>query len=134
MSQRQTNRISLFVESIFKEFTRDVVLRYKERWSKGPPICAGNVVTRAGALYLMRAGADVVKVFPANILGMKFFKGVLTPMPHLKLMPTSGVNLDNPGQWLQAGACVVGIGSALVDKEMVTLGNFEKVRFIFSDR
>ena len=69
-------------------------------------------------------GADIVKVFPANILGMEFFKGVLAPMPHLKLMPTGGVNLENPGEWLQAGACAVGIGSALVDKEMVALGNF----------
>jgi 2-dehydro-3-deoxyphosphogluconate aldolase/(4S)-4-hydroxy-2-oxoglutarate aldolase len=73
-------------------------------------------------------GADVVKVFPANILGMNFFKGVLVPMPHLKLMPTGGVNLDNPGQWIQAGACAVGIGSALVDKEMVALGNFGKIK------
>ena len=69
-------------------------------------------------------GADIVKVFPANILGMEFFQGVLAPMPHLKLMPTGGVNLENPGEWLQAGACAVGIGSALVDKEMVALGNF----------
>lgn len=62
------------------------------------------------------AGADVVKVFPADVVGMAFFKGVLAPMPHLKLMPTGGVSLTNAGDWLKAGACAVGVGSALLDK------------------
>ncbi len=65
------------------------------------------------------AGADVVKVFPAGVLGMSFFKGVLAPMPHLRLMPTGGVSLDNAGDWLRAGAVAVGVGSALVDKQAV---------------
>ena len=59
-------------------------------------------------------GSDIVKVFPANILGMDFFKAVKAPMPHLKLMPTGGVNLTNGNEWIQAGACAVGVGSALV--------------------
>jgi len=37
-------------------------------------------------------GADIIKVFPADVLGIEFFKGVKAPMPHLKLMPTGGVN------------------------------------------
>ncbi len=73
-------------------------------------------------------GADIIKVFPANILGMKYFKSVLAPMPHLKMMPTGGVNLDNPGEWLQAGAVAVGIGSALVDGKSVESGDFEKIK------
>lgn len=59
-------------------------------------------------------GSDIVKVFPANILGMDFFKAVKAPMPHLKLMPTGGVNLTNGNDWINAGACAVGVGSALV--------------------
>ncbi len=70
------------------------------------------------------AGADVIKVFPADVLGMKFFKGILAPMPHLKLMPTGGVNLTNAGEWLNAGACAVGIGSALLDKEAIKNENY----------
>ncbi|MEM1042217.1 MAG: bifunctional 4-hydroxy-2-oxoglutarate aldolase/2-dehydro-3-deoxy-phosphogluconate aldolase [Bacteroidota bacterium] len=65
------------------------------------------------------AGADVVKVFPAGVLGIPFFKGVLAPMPHLRLMPTGGVSLDNAGDWLRAGAVAVGVGSALVDAHAV---------------
>jgi 2-dehydro-3-deoxyphosphogluconate aldolase/(4S)-4-hydroxy-2-oxoglutarate aldolase len=71
------------------------------------------------------AGADVVKVFPADVVGMAFFKGVLAPMPHLKLMPTGGVSLTNAGDWLKAGACAVGVGSALLDKKAIADGNYD---------
>jgi 2-dehydro-3-deoxyphosphogluconate aldolase/(4S)-4-hydroxy-2-oxoglutarate aldolase len=65
------------------------------------------------------AGADIVKVFPADIVGMNFFKAVLAPLPHLKLMPTGGVSLTNAGEWLKAGACAVGIGTALLGKNAI---------------
>ncbi|MBU0559038.1 MAG: bifunctional 4-hydroxy-2-oxoglutarate aldolase/2-dehydro-3-deoxy-phosphogluconate aldolase [Bacteroidetes bacterium] len=69
-------------------------------------------------------GADIIKVFPADVLGMAFFKGIKAPMPHLKLMPTGGVTLENAGEWLNAGACAVGIGSALLDNEAIESGNY----------
>lgn len=75
-------------------------------------------------LTAFEAGADVVKVFPADIVGMAFFKGVLAPMPHLKLMPTGGVSLTNAGDWLNAGACAVGVGSALLDKKAIADENY----------
>lgn len=70
------------------------------------------------------AGADIIKVFPADALGMEFFKGVLAPMPHLKMMPTGGVSLTNAGDWIKAGACAVGIGSALLDKQAIQNENY----------
>jgi len=73
------------------------------------------------------AGADIIKVFPADVLGMAFFKGILAPMPHLKLMPTGGVTLTNAGEWLKAGACAVGIGSALLDKEAIQNEHYDKL-------
>ena len=73
------------------------------------------------------AGADVVKVFPAGVLGMPFFKGVLAPLPHLKLMPTGGVTLDNAGDWLRAGAVAVGVGSALWDDGAVAAGDYARL-------
>jgi len=69
-------------------------------------------------------GADIVKVFPADVVGMEFFKAILAPMPHLKLMPTGGVSLTNAGEWLKAGACAVGIGSALLDKKAIQESNY----------
>ena len=73
------------------------------------------------------AGADIVKVFPANIVGMPFFKAIKAPMPHLQLMPTGGVTLTNAGDWLNAGACAVGVGSALLDKKAIAEGRYEQL-------
>ena len=73
------------------------------------------------------AGADVIKVFPADIVGMAFFKAVRAPLPHLKLMPTGGVSLTNAGDWLRAGAVAVGVGSALLDKKAIAEGNYAQL-------
>ena len=62
---------------------------------------------------------DLVKIFPADVVGMDFFKSVLAPIPQLRLMPTGGVTLTNAGDWLKAGACAVGVGSALLDKKAI---------------
>ncbi len=75
-------------------------------------------------LTAFESGADVVKIFPADIVGMAFFKGILAPMPQLKLMPTGGVSLTNAGDWLKAGACAVGVGSALLDKKAIAEENY----------
>lgn len=75
-------------------------------------------------LTATEAGADVVKVFPAGVLGMSFFKGVLAPMPHLRLMPTGGVTLTNAGDWIRAGAVAVGVGSDLVDTKAIAAGDW----------
>lgn len=58
-------------------------------------------------------GADVVKVFPGEVLGPKFIKAALAPVPHAKMIPTGGVSLDNLGEWFDAGAYAVGMGTAL---------------------
>jgi len=73
------------------------------------------------------AGADFVKVFPADILGMDFIRAIKAPIPNLKLIPTGGVNLDNAGDWIKAGACAVGIGSALLDQKAISENNFGKL-------
>ena len=75
----------------------------------------------------MELGADVVKVFPADVVGMPFFKAVKAPMPHAKLMPTGGVSLTNAGEWLRAGACAVGVGSALLDRDAVAAEDYDRL-------
>lgn len=69
-------------------------------------------------------GADIVKIFPADVVGMAFFKAVKAPMPHVNLMPTGGVSLTNAGDWIRAGACAVGVGSALLDKKAIAEENY----------
>jgi len=73
------------------------------------------------------SGADVVKVFPADTLGPAYFRAVLAPLPHLLLMPTGGVTLDNADEWLRAGAVAVGVGSALIAPADVGAGNYERI-------
>ncbi len=90
------------------------------------PVMPG-AFTPTEILKAFEAGADVVKVFPADIVGMAFFKAVLAPMPHLKLMPTGGVSLTNAGDWLKSGACAVGVGSALLDKKAIAEENYKQL-------
>jgi 2-dehydro-3-deoxyphosphogluconate aldolase/(4S)-4-hydroxy-2-oxoglutarate aldolase len=73
------------------------------------------------------AGADIIKVFPATALGPQFIKDVRAPLPHVKLMPTGGVTLDNAGDWIRAGAVAVGVGSALVDAAAIESRRFDVI-------
>jgi len=73
-------------------------------------------------------GSDVVKVFPADTLGPSYIKGVKAPMPHLKLLPTGGVTVENVPDWLRAGAFALGVGSALVDLKAIRAGRFDVIR------
>jgi len=72
-----------------------------------------------------RAGGDIVKVFPATSLGPQFFRDLRGPLPFVRLMPTGGVTLENARLFLAAGACAVGIGTALVDAKSIEAGNWE---------
>jgi len=58
----------------------------------------------------MECGADIVKVFPGEILGPAFVKAVKGPLPQAQLMPTGGVNLENVADWIKAGSVAVGVG------------------------
>ncbi len=73
------------------------------------------------------AGADVVKVFPATALGPAYFKDLRGPLPHVKLMPTGGVSLENAGDWIRAGAVAIGVGGALVDPKLVAAGDYAAI-------
>lgn len=74
------------------------------------------------------AGADFVKVFPADTLGPTYFKGVLAAMPELRLIPTGGVTLENLTQYLKAGCVAVGVGGALINPKMIALRDWDSLR------
>lgn len=71
-----------------------------------------------------KAGASLVKVFPAGRLGPGFLKDILAPMPMLKLAPTGGVSLDNLAEWYRAGAFAAGAGSSLARKVWLADGDW----------
>jgi len=70
-------------------------------------------------------GADLVKVFPARLGGARYIKDVLAPLPQVRLVPTGGVGPGNAAEFIRAGAAVVAVGSALVDKRAVAEGRFD---------
>ncbi len=72
-------------------------------------------------------GADMVKLFPAGIHGLPYFRAVQGPLAGIKLIPTGGVTPDNAGEWILAGAYAVGIGSSLILPDAVQSGNFSQI-------
>jgi len=62
----------------------------------------------------MEAGADIVKVFPAELFGPAIVKAFLGPLPQAQLMPTGGVSLENAAEWIKAGSVALGAGSTLI--------------------
>ncbi|MDU2064504.1 MAG: bifunctional 2-keto-4-hydroxyglutarate aldolase/2-keto-3-deoxy-6-phosphogluconate aldolase [Sporomusaceae bacterium] len=76
------------------------------------PIMPGAVTVR-DAVEAMEAGADIIKVFPGELFGPKIIKALRGPLPHINLMPTGGVDANNVGEWIKAGAVAVGAGGAL---------------------
>jgi 2-dehydro-3-deoxyphosphogluconate aldolase/(4S)-4-hydroxy-2-oxoglutarate aldolase len=87
-------------------------------------LIAPGAFTPTEIVTAWRAGADIVKVFPATSLGPQFFRDLRGPLPRVRLMPTGGVTLENAKDFLAAGACCVGIGTALVDKTLVAKGDW----------
>ena len=72
-----------------------------------------GIMTVREAVMAMEAGADILKVFPGEMMGPKFVKALRGPLPQVQLMPTGGVDLDNVGEWLKAGCVAVGVGGNL---------------------
>ncbi len=79
-----------------------------------------GAMTPTEILLAWNAGADMVKVFPAGQLGgPEYLKALRGPLPQILLVPTGGVNLQNTGAFIKAGAAAVGVGGELVDKNAV---------------
>lgn len=120
--QTAENAIAAGANYVVSPVTKKEVIETVLKLDK--PVMPG-AFTPTEALNAFEMGADIVKIFPADVLGMNFFKGILAPMPQLKLMPTGGVSLTNAGEWLKAGACAVGVGTALLDKTAIKNENYE---------
>ena len=72
------------------------------------------------------AGADGIKIFPANALGgAKYIRALRGPFPHIDFVPTGGVNLDTISDFLSAGCSAVGVGGELVDSKTVTSQRYD---------
>lgn len=72
-------------------------------------------------------GADIIKLFPAVLNGPEYLRTVRGPLPHIPIMPTSGVNISNVADWFRAGAVAVGAVSSVIDPALVQQGDWSGV-------
>ena len=90
-----------------------------------PVMLGAYTPTEAQTAY--EAGSDFIKIFPADTLGPGYIKSLLAPLPHLKIIPTGGVNLDTMEAFLVAGSAALGTGSALLKNEIVAEENWAEL-------
>jgi 2-keto-3-deoxy-6-phosphogluconate aldolase len=91
--------------------------------TKGIPVFPG-AYTPTEIVHAWRLGATMVKVFPANSLGASYFKDVLAPLDHVKLLATGGINIQNINEYINAGAKGFGIGGPLFEKSFIERENW----------
>ena len=72
-----------------------------------------GAMTPTEIVTALQAGADIVKVFPAEMFGPAYIKALRAPLPQAPLMPTGGVTVENLNEWFASGAVAVGIGGSL---------------------
>jgi len=101
------------------------VIKLCQRYDK---LVMPGAFTPTEILAAWEAGADIVKVFPAEVVGPAFFKAMRGPLPQIRLMPTGGVDLTTAAAFLKAGACCLGVGSQLVEPEAVAKRDFGRIR------
>ena len=110
---------NFIVTPVLREDIAMVCNRRKVLWSPG----CGTLteITRAEEL-----GCEIVKLFPGDIYGPNFVKGIKGPQPWTSIMPTGGVspNKENLEAWFKAGVTCVGMGSQLISKDIINSKDF----------
>lgn len=122
----ETARVALLsgADFVVGPNTNPGVIELCRRYSK--PVMPG-AMTPTEVVGAWQAGADVVKVFPADQLGPGYLKALRGPLPQIRLMPTGGVDLTTLDAFLDAGACALGVGGSLVKKSWVAEGDFVSI-------
>lgn len=121
----ETARVSILAGARFvvSPCLNEDLIKICKRYSK---IVIPGAMTPTEILKAWEMGADIVKVFPAgNLGGPSYIKAIKAPLPQILLNPTGGVNLENAGEFIRAGASIISVGAALVDKKAVAEGKFE---------
>lgn len=88
-----------------------------------PAMLGAYTPTEAQAAH--EAGADFVKIFPADRLGPAYIRALLAPLPHLRIVPTGGVDLETAPEFIKAGCAALGVGSSLLKPELIKNGDWK---------
>ncbi len=120
----ETARIAILAGAQFvisPAFNEDVI-RMCNRYRV---LCVPGIMTIREAIMAMEAGADLLKVFPADLYGPTIIKDILGPLPYAKLMPTGGVSVENAKEWIKAGVVAMAAGSSLTAGAKT--GDYDKI-------
>jgi 2-dehydro-3-deoxyphosphogluconate aldolase/(4S)-4-hydroxy-2-oxoglutarate aldolase len=103
-------------EYVVTPVVRPEVIRMAARYGK-PVACGAFTPTECLAAH--EAGADFVKLFPAELAGPAGIKSILAPLPMLQIIPTGGVTAETAPAFIKAGCVALGVGSSLVSREII---------------
>ena len=101
--------------------TKPDVIEICNRYGK---VVIPGAFTPTEILMAWETGADYVKVFPSSGVGADYIKDVKAPLPQIPLVPTGGINTENAADFITAGATALGVGSALVNNQLIAAGEF----------
>lgn len=101
----------------------DIIKKTKEEELVSIP----GALTPSEITLANRSGADFVKIFPMDMMGVKYIKDLKAPLSHVKMLAVGGVTADNMKDYLDAGASGIGIGSGVVNKKLISENNFEEI-------
>ena len=106
---------------IVSPVTKSDVIEICNRYGK---VVIPGAFTPTEILMAWETGADYVKVFPSSGVGADYIKDVKAPLPQIPLVPTGGINAENAADFITAGATALGVGSALVNNQLIAAGEF----------
>jgi 2-dehydro-3-deoxyphosphogluconate aldolase/(4S)-4-hydroxy-2-oxoglutarate aldolase len=86
-----------------------------------------GALTPTEVVTAWKAGADVVKIFPADMGGPEYLKALKEPLPQIELLPTKGVNFETAAAFIKAGAIAVGTGTALVTQAQMAARDYARI-------
>lgn len=119
-------QVSMAIEAgatyiISPNFDKAVVAKTLE----GGAVSMPGVMTPSEIVDAYQAGAGAVKIFPIDRLGIGYLKAVKSPISHIPIIAVGGIDLDNAADYIKAGAIGLGIGSSLVDKQLIQAGKYD---------
>ncbi len=125
MTVEQVNQaVDAGAEYMISPNVDEAVIRETKRLGK---VSIPGAMTPTEAAFAHRCGADIVKMFPAGILGTDYIKALKGPLKHIPLTAVGNVNVENCADFIKAGAVGVGVGGSLVSAKLVDEGKFDEI-------
>jgi 2-dehydro-3-deoxyphosphogluconate aldolase/(4S)-4-hydroxy-2-oxoglutarate aldolase len=123
-AQQAEKALKAGADFIFSPSYDEQTIKMTNQYGK---ISIPGVMTPTEIVKAYKAGADIVKIFPASSLGVNYIKELQGPLGHIPMMPTGGVNLDNVEAFIRHGAVAVGAGGSLLNSQAIVEERYEEL-------